>query len=92
MFAVWRRLQDSNRDLSSPCFSPEFTQAVASVCGNVEVAFIEERGEVVAIFPFQRRCLGRSVPVGAMVSDYQGLICGPDYEADPRRWLRACNL
>jgi CelD/BcsL family acetyltransferase involved in cellulose biosynthesis len=90
--AAWRSLQATNPELSSPCFSPEFTQAVAAVRQDVEVGFIEERGQVVAIFPFQRRSLARSVPVAAIVSDYQGVICRRNYQGDPLEWLRACRL
>jgi CelD/BcsL family acetyltransferase involved in cellulose biosynthesis len=88
----WRALQDSNPDLASPCFSPEFTQAVAAARNDAEIAVIEEDGEVIAIFPYQRRPGARGVPVGGIVSDYQGLICRPDFSCDPRELLRACRL
>src|SRR5438045_3016506 len=77
---AWRALQDSNADLYSPCFAPEFTQAVARVRHDVEVAVIEgEKGEIEAIFPFQRKYRTRAIPVGGIVSDYQGLICRADF-------------
>jgi CelD/BcsL family acetyltransferase involved in cellulose biosynthesis len=88
----WRGLQESNPDLQNPCFSPEFTQAVAIVRNDVEVGVIEEHGEVLAIFPFQRKAGGRGIPVGGIVSDYQGLICRPDFSCDPRELLKACGL
>jgi CelD/BcsL family acetyltransferase involved in cellulose biosynthesis len=88
----WRSLQRSNPDLQSPCFSPEFTQAVAVTRNDVEVGIIEECGEVVAIFPFQRKAGGRGIPVGGIVSDYQGLICRPNFLCDPREMLKACGL
>lgn len=88
----WRALQDSNPALSSPCFSPEFTQAVAAARDDVEVGIIEEDGDIVAIFPFQRRPCGRGIPVGGIVSDYQGLICGPGFSCDVRGLLRKCGL
>ena len=88
----WRTLQHSNPDLQNPCFSPEFTQAVAAARNDVEIAIIEESGEVVAIFPFQRKAGGRGIPVGGIVSDYQGLICRPNFSCDPREILKACGL
>ncbi|HTL59281.1 MAG TPA: GNAT family N-acetyltransferase [Candidatus Limnocylindrales bacterium] len=89
---AWRQLQGSNPELCSPCFSAEFTQAVASVRDDVEVALIRENDRIVAIFPFQRRTASRAVPVGGLVSDYQGLICQPGFTFDPQKLLKACNL
>src|SRR5579864_2809673 len=63
----WRELQDSNPDLANPCFSPEFTQAVAAVRDDVEVGIIRQGREIVAFFPFQRRRGGRGIPVGGIV-------------------------
>src|SRR5678815_1221882 len=65
---LWRELQESNPELANPCFSPEFTQAVAAARSNVEVAFIQQGREVTAIFPFQRKAGLRAVPVGGIVS------------------------
>src|SRR5882762_9115859 len=60
----WRVLQESNLELENPCFAPEFTQAVAAARNDVEVGIIEDCGETVAIFPFQRKAGGRGIPVG----------------------------
>jgi CelD/BcsL family acetyltransferase involved in cellulose biosynthesis len=91
--AQWRALQESNPDLANPCFAPEFTQAVATARNDVEVGVLEEEdGEIVAIFPFQRKAGGRGIPVGGIVSDYQGLICRPGFSFDPRELLKACGL
>ena len=90
--ALWRRLQDSNPELANPCFAPEFTQSVAAVRNDVEVAFISEGPEVAAIFPFQRRPGSRAVPVGGIVSDYHGLICRPAFLCDPQQILKGCGL
>jgi len=92
LFERWRALQESNPDLESPCFAPEFTQAVAMARNDVEVCVIEENGEIVAIFPFQRKAGGRGIPVGGIVSDYQGVICRPNFFFDPRELLTACGL
>jgi CelD/BcsL family acetyltransferase involved in cellulose biosynthesis len=88
----WRALQESNPDLQNPCFAPEFTQAVAAARNDVEVAIIEELGNFVAIFPFQRKAGGRAIPVGGIVSDYQGLICPPNFSCDSRELLKTCGL
>ena len=55
-------------------FGPEFTQAVAAVRGDVEVGVLEERGEPVGFFPFQRSRRNVARPVGGKMSDFQGLI------------------
>jgi CelD/BcsL family acetyltransferase involved in cellulose biosynthesis len=90
--AAWRELQQANPALGSPCFAPEFTQAVATVRDDVEVAVLQRGGETLAFLPFQRRGNTRAVPVGGIVSDYQGLICGNGFTCDPRQLLKACNL
>lgn len=90
--SLWRELQESNPELANPCFAPEFTQELAAVRDDVEVAFIHEGHEAVAIFPFQRRRFSRGIPVGGIVSDYQGLICRPGFSCDPRELLKACRL
>jgi len=92
LLAQWRALQHSNPELASPCFVPEFTQAVAAVRNDVEIAVIKQDSEVAAIFPYQRRPGARGVPVGGIVSDYHGLICRPDFFCDPRELLKACGL
>jgi CelD/BcsL family acetyltransferase involved in cellulose biosynthesis len=88
----WREFQQSNPDLASPCFSPEFAQAVSAARTDVEVCVIRQGREVVGIFPFQRQWGGRAVPLGGIVSDYQGLICQPNFEFDPRELLQGCKL
>jgi CelD/BcsL family acetyltransferase involved in cellulose biosynthesis len=88
----WRSLQASNPELENPCFAPEFTQAVAASRDDVEIGIIEKHGKVAAIFPFQRKAGGRGIPVGGIVSDYQGLICRPSFSCDPRELLKACRL
>jgi CelD/BcsL family acetyltransferase involved in cellulose biosynthesis len=88
----WRELQAGNPDLASPYFSPEFTQAVAAVRDDVEVTVVREAGEITAFFPFQRSPGSIGVPVGGILSDYQGLICRPGCTCDPRELVRKCNL
>ena len=88
----WRELQQSNPILVSPFFAPEFTVAVASVRDDVEIAVIEENGKVEAFFPFQRRAKSVGGPIGGILSDYQGLICQPEFECDAPELLRKCRL
>jgi CelD/BcsL family acetyltransferase involved in cellulose biosynthesis len=90
--SVWKELQRSNPDLASPFFHPEFTRIVASVRNDVEVGVIEDGGKVIAFFPFQREGRDIAGPVGGIISDYQGLICAPDFSCDPRELIAACRL
>ena len=89
---VWRELQQSNPELTSPFFAPEFTQAVAAVRQDVQVALIRRGAEVVGIFPYQRHPGARGGPIGGIVSDYQGLICDPEFTCEPQELLKACRL
>src|ERR1051325_8102784 len=88
----WTELQQSNLALVSPYFCPEFTQAVAAVREDVEVALIKEGEQIVAFFPYQRGPRGVAAPVGGIFSDFQGLVCAPGWECDPLEMLRACQL
>jgi CelD/BcsL family acetyltransferase involved in cellulose biosynthesis len=89
---MWIRLQQANPDLASPYFHPEFTNVIASVRDNVEVAVLESDGKVAGFFPFQREHgrLGR--PVGGIISDYHGLICAQDFRFSPSELLRHSRL
>src|SRR5437879_3767387 len=88
----WTELQLANPELGSPYFTPEFTQAVAAVRDDVEVAFIEDGTGPVAVFPFQRVGGSLGIPVVGILSDFQGLICRPGFSCDPRELLRGCGL
>jgi CelD/BcsL family acetyltransferase involved in cellulose biosynthesis len=90
--AAWASIQRDNAALDSPYFRPEFTQTVAAVRGDVEVGVLEQNGEPVGFFPFQRS--GRNVarPVGGKMSDFQGVIVRSDVAWDPRQLLRGCRL
>src|SRR4051794_39161554 len=88
---AWSSIQRAHAGLCSPFFCPEFTQLVASVRPNVEVAVLEDSGGPVGFFPFQRvRSTGW--PVGSGLNDFQGLVAAPDLHLEPRELLRACGL
>src|SRR5262245_50996752 len=88
----WLALQSADPVLDSPLFRPEFTEAVAEVRDDVEVALLEEGNDLVGFFPFQRgkRNVGR--PVGGRLSDFQGIILAPDCRVEATELLRGCRL
>lgn len=71
---AWRAMTSNSLDLQSPFFQPEYIQAVGAYCPNVEVAVLEERGEIVGFFPFQRSRFRSAKPVGGKLTDFQGMI------------------
>ena len=90
--AVWSDIQQADAALDSPYFRPEFTQAVASVRGDVEVGLLEEGGELVGFFPFQRGRKNVALPIGGMMSDFQGVIVRKGVAWDARRLLDGCGI
>ena len=87
----WRRLQASNASLASPYFCPEFTEAVVGARNDVRVAIVEDQQGIAAIFPHHSR--GRAGwPVGGVLSDFQGINCGPEFQVNVEELLRACRL
>jgi hypothetical protein len=57
-----------NPALVSPYLSPEFTQLMAAVRDDVFVAVLEQQGEAVGYFPYQRGALRIGKPVGGVMS------------------------
>ena len=88
----WSEIQAAEPALDSPYFRPEFTQAVAQVRRDVEVALMFAGDEAVGFFPFQRGPLNIGKPVGGKLSDYHGVIARCETKIDATELLRACRL
>lgn len=90
--SAWSCLQRSDPTLQSPFLRPEYTIAVAAVRDDVDVAIVEDNGEVVGFLPFQRtrRNVGR--PVGGSMTDCQAFVVRADYEWDAKELIRGCGL
>ncbi|MEJ7928840.1 GNAT family N-acetyltransferase [Ramlibacter sp. AN1015] len=88
---AWLQLQQSSPQLSSPYFTPEFTQAVSAVRDDVRIAVLEDGRGVRGFFPHQRR---RSMgsPVGGRLSDHHGVVCAPGTSIDWSQLLHSCEL
>lgn len=90
--AAWSQMLAEDPALDSPFFRPEFTQAVAAVRDDVEVALLEDAGRTVGFLPYQRDAGNVGRPVGGYMSDFQGLILKPGTECSPTDLIRGCGL
>ncbi len=90
--AAWSVLQRADRDVDNPSFRPEFTQAVACVRDDVEVAILRDGDRTVGFFPFQRSRNNVGLPVGSVLTDMHGLVVEKDVQWEPRQLLRECGL
>jgi CelD/BcsL family acetyltransferase involved in cellulose biosynthesis len=92
LVAAWTDIQSAEPSLNSPFFRPEFTQAVAAVRDNVEIAVLEEAGRCVGFFPFERSRGNVGRPVGGRLSDFQGVVLESGVQLDPTQLMRQCRL
>lgn len=90
--AIWSRIQQQTPMLESPYFRPAFTQAVAEVRDDVEVAVLEQNRRAVGFLPFQRVRSRIAKPVGGRLSDFHGAIVEPDVEWNVETVLRDCEI
>lgn len=90
--ALWDQLQRAQPDFESPYFRSEFTQAVAAIRDDVEVAVIDEDGRPAGFFPFQRSPLNLGQPVGGRLNDFHGILIPRGFRVDARQLLRATRL
>jgi CelD/BcsL family acetyltransferase involved in cellulose biosynthesis len=90
--AAWSAIQRAEPALDSPYFRPEFSEAIAAVRNDVEVAVLREGGRPVGFFPYQRTRRNTGRPVGDQLSDFHGLIAPATVDCDPLELVRACQL
>jgi len=83
----WRGWASQDGQLVSPYLLPDFASAVDQVRADVRVAVIEKNDETVGYFAFHApRHLGLR-PVGAPMSDYQGIVAKPGESICPNEFL-----
>src|SRR5689334_13547052 len=85
----WAEHQTTNPHLSSPYFTPEFSEAVARVRADTYVAVIDN-GD--AFLPFHRGAFNFGTPVGFCLSDYQGVVSSNDYALNPMQLVDEVGL
>lgn len=90
--ARWDEWQAAQTTLDSPYFCREFIAAFAIHVSPVEVVIVENDGEPVAYFPYQRSRWNIAQPVGGALSDFHGIIGKPSRQFDLLRILAAAGL
>jgi len=74
---AWTDFRSRHPLMQSPYFDLRFTQAVASVRDDVEIAVIRaEHQKIIALLPFQRTSSKHAEPVGGRLNDAHGLLGG----------------
>ena len=76
--AVWEGLVAAQPAFGNPLLGPDFAQAVGAVREDARVTVYRYGDRVVGFLPHHRRPGGLGRPLGAPLSDYHGLIAGPD--------------
>lgn len=90
--ARWRSFQQATPALANPFLSPEFSIAVGRLRTQARIAVLSDGPQIVGFFPFERRRFRGGVPIGAGLTDCQGLVHAPGLDWDPHELLRACGL
>jgi CelD/BcsL family acetyltransferase involved in cellulose biosynthesis len=88
----WRTLQRAVPSLGNPFLSPDFTLAIGRFRPEARVAVLSEGADVVGFFPYERSPLGLGRPIGAGLTDCQGMIAEAGAEVDARALLKACQI
>lgn len=89
---TWRAILAETPALDSPYLHPEFTRCVAAVRSDVEIVVLEDDGDVVGFFPFQRIGRNEARPVGGRLNDCHGVIASPSVGWDLDALLKSCGL
>jgi CelD/BcsL family acetyltransferase involved in cellulose biosynthesis len=90
--AIWRSFQQAQPGLGSPFLAPEMTAAAGKVRPGTRVAVLEDAGQIIGFFPFERRSFGYGTPVAGGLTDCQGVVHAPDAGWDAHDLLRSCGL
>jgi CelD/BcsL family acetyltransferase involved in cellulose biosynthesis len=89
---AWHAMQRGTRSLLNPFLCPDFAIGVGKFRPDSRLAVLTEGPEIAGFLPFERRGFGIGVPVGAGLSNCQGLIHVPALAWDAREVLRGCNV
>ncbi len=90
--ARWRELQAQTPTLSSPFFTPDYVLLIASVRPDVRVAIVQADGVIKGFFALQSSFGSAGLPVGAPISDCQGIVGEPDFPFCPSALCRPLDV
>jgi CelD/BcsL family acetyltransferase involved in cellulose biosynthesis len=85
-------MQDQGEEFRNPFLSPEFAVAAGQVVPDARVAVVEDAGRPAGFFAFELGRLGNARPVGAWLSDCQGVVHTPEFQPDAGELLRGCGI
>ncbi|WP_291841848.1 GNAT family N-acetyltransferase [Maricaulis sp.] len=89
--AQWNDWACPDGKLVSPYLRFEFAQTVARARADARIAIIEDGGETIGYFPHHAAHGGIVRPIGAPMSDYQGVIARDPARIIPERLARAAG-
>ncbi|WP_417468555.1 GNAT family N-acetyltransferase [Maricaulis sp.] len=89
MVSQWNAWAAPGGQLTSPYLRFEFTRCIARVRDDVRIAVFEDQGEITGFFPHHAAREGVVRPIGAPMSDYQGIIAAPGRRHAPKAVLAA---
>ncbi|WP_323762957.1 GNAT family N-acetyltransferase [Maricaulis sp.] len=89
--AQWNRWASPNGKLVSPYLRFEFAETVARARSDVRVAIIEDGNKTIGFFPHHKAHGGIVRPVGAPMSDYQGVLAADPAAIPPQALARAAG-
>ncbi len=89
---VWREIRTETGTPENPFLDPVFTATVGQVRPGARVAVLQEDGDPVGFFPYERGPLGQGRAIGLGVSDSQGAVVRPGLRLDAHGLLAACGL
>lgn len=87
----WNAWACQDGQLVSPYLRFEFAETIARTRNDVRVAILEDENGLAGFFPHHAPCGGIIRPVGAPMSDYQGIIARPGASFDLAHVVRACG-
>jgi CelD/BcsL family acetyltransferase involved in cellulose biosynthesis len=95
--SAWHAMQDKSEELRNPFLSPEFAVTIGAAraqagLDDVRVAVLADGSGPAGFFPFQRGRLGVGRPVGAGLTDCQGLVHAKGAQWDASELLTSCGI
>ena len=76
----------------TPFLHPVYAQMLGGRRDRVQVCVLEEDGEVVGYFPFERHRSGVGRPAGGRVCDVQAVVTREGYMPKPEELKKACGV